>query len=321
MIVVLAGCGTSSETTGEKRPAEGIIATYTPGAGGIAYILSAGVSSIFNSDAPMEGVQLVTEATNGGAEIIYLVLDKEKQSKTAIGLNSVSEIVQAYNGELKLIPGTHDSLRAISYITYSAAHMLTAEKSGIQSYADLKGKRIGLPPGSATEAIVKALLKDGYGLEEGDYRVYPLSYNEISEGIQDGSLDAGPLLGAVPAALVHELSQLHDVRLLNIDEEAEQKFLEANPYYSVKEVEANTYQGQEETVKIPSLEVIAFTHENADDELVYQFVDTILSNGDALVEVHPIAKELIPENILQGTDQLPLHPGAEKYYREKGLIE
>lgn len=316
----LVACGKSEATSSEEEQLSGIIATYTPGAGGIAYVLSAGIGSIFNSDKVMPGVQLVTEATSGGAEIVYLVLDKAKQNKSAFGINSTAEVVQSYQGTYDLLPGEHSNLRAVSYITYSGAHMLVSANSSIHSYEDLKGKRIGLPPGSGTEAIMKALLKDGYGLEEGDYTVLPLGYKEIAEGIQDGSIDAGPLLGAVPAALVNELGQLHDIRLLTIDEESEKAFLENNPYYSVKKVEANTYPGQDEEVIIPSMDVIAFTHEETDEELVYHFVDTILNHQEELQGIHPIAKEINEETILNGL-QLPLHAGAEKYYKEKGIIE
>lgn len=319
LTAIVAGCGNEEQRKEDKdQKSSGIVPVYTPGSGGISYILSAGIGKIFNSQKAMPDVQLVTEATSGGSELVQMILDKSDQGKPAIGINALVDVAQAYDGNYDKMPGEHKNLRAVNFMNYAAAHMLVSEKSGIRTYEDLKGKKIGLPPGSATETIIKAVLKDGYGLADGDYKVIPLEYKEIQEGIQDGSIDAGPLLGAIPAPLVNELAQLHEIHYLSIDADAEKRFLEENPYYTVKTVDANTYPGQKEEIKIASMDVIAFTHKDTDDELVYQFIDTILSNKEELDKVHPAAKGINENTILNGME-IPLHPGAEKYYKEKGI--
>ncbi|MEK3935613.1 TAXI family TRAP transporter solute-binding subunit [Sporosarcina sp. FSL W7-1349] len=316
--LIAVGCsekgGAAEGEDGEKK-VSGIVPVYTPGAGGISYILSAGIGKIFNSGDKMPGVQLVTEATNGGAEIVQMTLDKANANQNVFGINAVVDVAEAYNGEYDKIPGEQKNLRAVAFMNYAAAHMIVSADSKIETLADLKGKKVGLPPGSATESIIKAVLKDGYGLEDGDYKVLPLGYNEIQEGIQDGSIDAGPLLGAIPAPLVNELAQLKDVRLLTVDKEAEEKFLAANPYYTMRTVEANTYPGQDKEVVVPSMDVIAFTHEGADEELVYNFIDTILSNKEEMDSIHPAAKDINNETIFEGLE-IPMHPGAERYMKE-----
>ncbi|SOB98833.1 TRAP transporter TAXI family solute receptor [Ureibacillus xyleni] len=319
--LLLGACGTVSSDSSNAEPekASGIIPIYTPGTGGIAYTISAGIGSIFNSNKVMEDVQLVTEATSGGAEIINMVLDKSTQGKTAIGFNSIVDVSKSYDGTYDKIPGEQKNLRAISYVTYTAAQVVTNEKSGIKSYEDLRGKTLGLPPGSATEGIVKALLKDGYGIDESEYKVVPLEYSEIAEGIKDGSIDAGPQLGAIPASLLTELSTSTDLTYLSIDNDAQKKFLDANPYYSVYEVPAGTYEGQDQPFIAPSMDVVAFTHEDADPDLVYNFLKTIVDYQEDIAAIHPVAKELNESTIAKGIDIMPLHEGAEKFYSEMGI--
>lgn len=319
ILLILSACGSSSNSSSEPGKASGIIPIYTPGAGGIAYTISAGVGSIFNSNKVMENVQLVTEATSGGAEIVNLILDKANDGKTAIGFNSVVEVSKSYDGTYDLIPGEHKNLRAISYITYASAQMITAKDSGIEGFDDLRGKTIGLPPGSATEGIIKALLKDGYGIAESEYTVIPLEYAEISEGVKDGSIDAGPLLGAIPASLLMELSTTTELNYLSVDEDAQEKFLGIHPYYTVYEVPAGTYEGQDSSFFAPAMDVVAFTHEDADPDLVYNFLDTILKYQDEIGAIHPVAKDLNESTITKGMDIMPLHEGAEKFYTEKGI--
>lgn len=165
-----------------------------------------------------------------------------------------------------------------------------------------------------------ALLEEEYGLVVGeDYQAIPLGNPDIQDGIKDGSLDAGVLTGSVPASLVTELGSTDNVRLITADEDEMNAFLEKYPYYNSVKVDKGTYPDQNEDITLGLFQTMLMTHEDTDEELVYTIMKEIWDNADKLKEVHPdfVINE---ETVLEGIE-IPLHPGAERLYKELGILE
>lgn len=314
---VLVGCGGGDKEASGNGKVSGIVPMYTPGAGGPNYIISAGIGQIFKSEKVMPDVVLTTEATSGVVEGTTLMIDRHKQGKPAFAAFTGEALSQAVHGELEEIPGEHPELLAVGWINSTINHIVVAENSSIKSIEDLKGKRIGsLPPGATATNLFNEVLEE-YGIGEGDYKHIPLGYAEIQEGIQDGSLDAGVLPGSLPNPTVTELGQLHPIRIIDVDEEIMEGLVEKHPYYSYVNVEGGMYPGQDEDVLMAGFESVISTHEDTDEELVYNLVKTIMENTEELKKVHPSA-DISEETILNGI-KTPLHPGAERYYKEVGI--
>ena len=306
-------------STNDDDFVSGVIPVYTPGSGGILYIVNAGLTNIMNNQGSLSDVKMATESTSGSSEIAALSLDKARENKPYLAAISEPDIYRIYEGTHEYFEGKHPDLRAVAKLGYAAIHLIVAEGSDIHSFADLKGKTVGVGAGTAQEAYIIDLLSTGYGLEAGvDYELIPIGYQEVQQGIQDNSVDSGVLMGSLPAPLMQETAQTTDVRILTVDEEAQKKVEESHPYYSFMPLEAETYQNQDDDLVIGSIDLITYTHENTPDLLVEEYLKGILENREAFEQVHGTAKAINEDTIADGM-LLPLHPGAEKYYRQAGI--
>jgi len=320
-VIVLAACGGSdgeSSGDGEKKAKGGIIPIYTPGTAGSNYILSAGITNLLNENEAVEGSQFSTEATSGDIEMLTLLLDRSDQDLPAFAATSAYGPNTAYFGKHPEMEGEYEDLRAVSYVSYSAMHLVVKENSDIHSFEDLKGKKIGaFVPGLTPDIYMKDFLSEAYGIEPDEYTSIPLNHDERATGIQDGSVDASFLLGAVPLPQISELSQMEDIRIIPMDEEKVNEFIADKPHFDTVLVEAGTYDGHDEDLLIGRFSSIYVTHKNTDDEIVYEFIKQTIENHDKLLEVHPSA-DITLDTALDGIE-LPLHDGAKKYYEEEGL--
>lgn len=247
------------------------------------------------------------------------MIEAYEDNKPAFGGIAASSVNEIYNGEYSHISGEHKELRGVAFLNDTALHVVTAADSGIKSFADLKGKKLAAPAGSAPTILLQTLLETSYGLTEDDYDLIPLDNAEVQEGIQNGSIDAGLLMGAVPSPLIRETQSSVDIRILTIGEEEWKTFHEKYPQFSSTVVEAGTYEGHDEDLILLTMIGILITHENTDETLVYNTVKTMMENNEELKDVHPTVN-INEETILNGID-IPLHPGAEKYYKEIGVLD
>jgi TRAP transporter TAXI family solute receptor len=322
VMLVACGGGDSSQpaTNGEETEGSfsGIVPVYTPGSGGINYIVSAGLANILNNEKVLPGASFATEATNGTSEIVQYMSERHQLGMPAFGGIGALGADQAFNGVLEPVPGEHDYLRGIGYLSYNALHLVVRENSPIQSFEDLAGKRVGVaaigtPPTELLEDLMEA-----HGVSKDDYQPLPLSsFTEIQEAVANGSVDAGYLMGAIPAPTVREIAQTENVRIIPVDPSIMETFESEHPYYSSVDIPAGTYPGQDEDITIGAFYSIYITHEQTDDEMVYKFLETIMNNTDGLKDIHPTF-DIVPETVTEGVT-IPYHPGALKYFEDHGI--
>src|SRR5699024_6807793 len=223
-----------------------------------------------------------TESTNGSSEIVKGVVDQYEKGKPAFGSPASDITTSMYNGEWEALPGEFDQINAVVRLSYAANHIVVPANSSIESLEDIEGKRIGIqPPGSSPYNFFTGFVEESYGLKDGDdYEAIPLGNPDIQEGIKDRSIDVGVLTGTVPAALITELASTDDIRLISLDEDLLNDFLESRPYYSSIDVESDTYQDQDEDIIVGAFETMLLTHEDTDEELVYTVLKEIWENVD-----------------------------------------
>ncbi len=294
-----------------------MIPLYTPPTGGTAYILGAGIASVTNKY--MTDIQMVVETTTGTLEMVRRLMERERINQEGFATFGTVEGFDAFKGLREYSGRAFPNLRAISYQTTYFVYLVVPADSPIKSYADIRGKRVGMGGAGSSVAVTGFILLEAHGVKKEDFKPLFYTYKQTMEGIKDGSLDAGFLGGSYPMASYTELSLTHRVRIVPVDKSGADKVMSERPYV-LDVVKAKSYKGLENDTPVMGWAGGIFTHAGVSSDLVYRFIKNLYEHREEYYQVHVAAKELKPEAALKGI-LVPLHPGAEKYLKEIGLIK
>ena len=315
MIVIFGLMTISSPLSG--RAATELIPFYTPPAGGTAYVLGAGITSVTNKYLPE--IKIVHEAASGTMDIVRRMIQRESAKKDCFGVFGTVDGWNAYNGRNEYgKPFT--SLRMVVFVNNTDLYFVVPEKSSVKSYTDVKGKRIGMGGPGSTPANTALFLFEQHGITKNDFKPYYYTYKETVEGIQDGSLDGGFVAGGYPIAAYTELATTHHVRIVPVDETLLKKITSEHPYYYQTVVKAKSYKGIEQDTPIMGFTTAVFTHLGVNPDLIYRVVKNLFDHRADYYGIHSSAKDMTPETALKGAS-VPIHPGAEKYFKEIGVMK
>ena len=281
--------------------------------GGTYYPAGAAMAKIWSS--VIEGMKASAQSTGGTAQNIQLMADGEAEVGFADGLYYF-----AYEGKGLFEGNAQKNLRALLPLSPEPIHFLVAKDSGIKTVADLKGKRVSTGAvGSGTEATAKMLLRLA-GLDpDKDLRCEPLGLADTASAMADKHIDAGLTVGAMGIAGVVEMATLGIVDFVDLPDDLIQKVQAELPYMNPFSIPANTYRGQTKEVKTFGSWNILIINEEVDEDLAYQMAKALFDNKSDLTVVNPVLNSVATENLHY--IQIPLHPGAEKYFKEVGAIK
>ena len=210
------------------------------------------------------------------------------------------------------------NVRSVATLAPNVGIFVTTESSGIKTIADLKGKRVVLgPAGAGFDYFLKPLL-DAHGVSYDDLTVLNGNYFAAGDMLADGKADAAFMGGAIPISAVDQLCSSQDVVFLRFDESAPEK-LKQYPFYYTVPVKADVYSDlNEDLIGINVGNMHLITHENVDEDIVYNLTKLMYENRAKIAEKHPAGNALNPKNAIRdyGT---PFHPGAIKFYKEAGI--
>jgi TRAP transporter TAXI family solute receptor len=226
----------------------------------------------------------------------------------------------AYNG-LRLFEGKAQTfLRGAIPLYPEPIQLMVAENSGIKSVRELKGKSVVIGAvGSGTEITCRALLKL-IGIDaDKDIKPQNLSLSETANAFGDRNIDAAFMMGAIGSAAVVEVATMGTGRLIPLEDDIIEALNKELPYYSAFTIPANSYRGQTEPLKVAATWNILSVHEKLDTDVVYAMTKALFENKNDLVNVAANMSFMNAEEV--GVIKIPLHPGAEKYYKEIGVIK
>lgn len=282
----------------------------TGGTGGTYYPLGGGMADHITKNA---GVTATAQATGASAENIRLLRDKK--ADIAFTQNDIAEYAAAGTNMFQQ-DGKIDSFQALGALYDETIQIVVSADSNIKSVADLKGKRVSVgAPGSGTEINAQQIL-EAYGLTFDDTQLQRLSFADSAKAIQDGKLDAAFQTAGTPTAAITELAATTGVKIIPIDSDKIDAIIAKYPYYVKTTVPANTYQTVPEEVTTVSVKSMLLIRSDLDEDLVYKVTKAIFDNTDKLG--HAKAKEIKLDSVLSGVS-IPIHPGAKKYFDEKGV--
>ncbi len=312
-----AGVGTMLSLV-QPRGAAAQIATRlsiaTGGTGGVYYPLGGGIASLISKY--VSGVEATAEATAASVDNLKLL----HTGHAALGLSGADIASQAFQGELKGLK-EKVALRAIASIYSNFMHVVTLESTGIRTVGDLKGKRVSLgAPGSGTE--VKGLrVLEAYGLGVKDLRSHDrLSVVESVGAIKDQKIEAFFWNAGLPTAAILDLAATPGTKIRLVPHpEAVAKMAEKyGRFYFVGMIPKGTYKGVDVDVPVAAETHALYGHERMPEPLAYQVTKVLLEHTTELAGVHSAAKELTLKGAVVGA-AVPYHPGAVRYYKEKGV--
>lgn len=286
----------------------GTAGTYYPVGGILANAISQPPKLVLTAVASNGSVANVNSIMGGSLESGFSQADVAYWAFTGTGI---------WEGKPKAA-----DLRAIANLYPESIHLVARKGAGIKSVADLKGKRVSLDePGSGTLVDARIIL-GAWGLKDSDVKAEYLKPNQAGDKMKDGAMDAFFFVGGFPAGAISELASTGaGIELVAIDGPNAAKILAQYKFFAVDAIPANTYKGVE-AVKTISVGAQWVTSAKVPAEIVYEVVKGMWGDKarGALDAGHAKGKMIRKETALSGIG-IPLHPGAEKFYKEAGLLK
>jgi len=287
------------------------ISVATGGTGGVYYPYGGGMAEIINKY--VKGVDAVAEVTGASVENVRLV-DK---GESAIGLVMGDTAFQSFAGTEKF-KGDPKKIRTLFVMYPNQFHVVVKKASGIAKISDLKGKKISLgAPGSGTAVQAEAVLTS-LGIPKGDISPSFLSFNETADALKNGTIDAGMWSVAPPTSSIMDLATTHDIQILPFSDDDIARIRKDHPYYSKYEIPAGVYRGVDQPVPNPAVWNVAVVSSEMSEDLAYQITKAIFDHQDELLKIHKAAEHTKPP-VTVANSAIPLHPGAVKYLKERGI--
>ena len=291
------------------------ISIATGGTGGVYYPLGGGIANVLSKYVP--NMQATAEVTGASVDNMKLV----GAGKAEVGFTMADTAWDAYQGQDKF-KDNKQAVRALVVFYPNLTHVVTVEGKGIEKMADLKGKRISTgSPGSGTEVMAFRIL-EAYGIDKDkDVKRERLSVAESVNALKDGKIDALIWVGGIPTPAITDLAATPNTKIKLIDhaDAVDKMRAKYGPLYVKEKIVAKAYPGQDKENTNIAVWNILVVNEKTDEKIVYDIVKTMFDKKAEIVAVHKDASFLSLDNQLTGGSPIPFHPGALKYFREKGL--
>ena len=284
---------------------------------GVYYPLAGAMSRIAYNAKDLN-IRATVEAT--GASVANAQLVGSGEVDFALLQNDIA--FYAYNGvTLPAFKGKPvRNMVGVFTIYPELVHIVATHASGVRSIKDLKGKRVVLgPPGSGTEQNALQTL-EVYGIKESDLaRAERLDAGASADQLKESQADAAFFTTGLGSAVIVDLFNSGKVAMVPIDPVPGEALRKAYLFYTLERIPANTYRGQEREALTPGVMAMMVARRDLPDDLVYRFTRAIFEDLAQFHSAHPAAKSLTLQTAQNGMP-LPLHPGAERFYREKGMV-
>jgi TRAP transporter TAXI family solute receptor len=308
------GLGMTLAATGAAHAQQQFVNVLTGGQAGVYYPLGVSLSQIFAKEIP--NARSTAQVTRASAENLNLL----QAGRGELAFTLSDALSDAWNGNAEAgFPRKLDKLRGLSATYNNYIQIVASADSGIRTVADLKGKRVSVGAAkSGTELNARAIFKAA-GLSYQDLaKVEYLPFGESVELMKNRQLDATLQSAGLGVASIRDLATAIKIVVIPIPADIVTKVGDAA--YQPSMIPANTYSGQTADVPTAALANFLVTHSGVSDDVAYRMTKAMYDNLDTLYAAHNAAKVIKRENAIKGMP-VPLHPGAERYYREIGLLK
>lgn len=300
--------------------AEEFITIGTGGVTGVYYPTGGAICRLVNKGRKEHGIRCSVESTGGSVYNIKTI----RAGELEFGVAQSDWQYHAFNGTSENFEadGPMEELRAVFSVHPEPFTVVARADAGISSFEDLKGKRVNIGnPGSGARGTTEVVL-DAMGWSIDDLALATeLKAAEQAAALCDNQIDAMIYTVGHPSGSIQEASTACDSVLVNVTGEAIDKLIADNSYYRTATIPGGMYRGTDEDVTTFGVGATFVTSANVSDDAVYAVVSSVFDNFDDFKKLHPAFANLTPEEMATAGLSAPLHPGAAKYYKEKGWIE
>ena len=303
----LFAASTAAQTPNPNWPKT--ITLGTASVGGTYFVYGQVWASLVNEKI---GTSISTQQTQGPNQNIILTDSRQVD----FGMTTMGVGLQAWEGKGDWTKGKqYRNIRALFPMYDTPFHFVALEKSGIKSVKDLAGKRAGVGPRAGTCGTYFPLMFEALGIKA---TIRNGQASDMGANLQDGLIDAFPFCAGIPIAAYSELETTNKVTFFTYTDEEIARLKKALPELSDSVIPKGTYKQQTADHKTVGVYNFSIAHKDVPEDLAYAVTKAVLDNNAALVKGHAAGKETLTENWNRNTF-LPFHPGAVRYYKEKGI--
>src|ERR687892_2038470 len=291
----------------------------TGGVTGVYYPTGGAICRLVNRDRAEHGIRCSVESTGGSVynvntiragELDMGVVQSDVQYKSLKGEGA------EFEGQ-----GPYEDLRAVFSVHAEPFTVVARADSGIEAFDDLKGKRVnGGNPGSGQRSTMEVLM-DAKGWTMDDFALASeLKSAEQSQALCDNKIDAMVFPVGHPSRSIHEATTTCDTKLIPVTGAEVDQLVEQNPYYAKAVIPGGMYRGTDDDVETFGVKATFVSSAAVPDEVVYEVTKAVFENFEDFKKLHPAFATLQQEEMVTQALSAPLHPGAEKYYGEAGMM-
>ncbi|MFC0200568.1 TAXI family TRAP transporter solute-binding subunit [Paracoccus rhizosphaerae] len=297
---------------------EQFITIGTGGQTGVYYVVGQSICRLVNRDSAETGLRCTAPATGGSIANINAI----KSGDMTMGVAQSDWQYHAYNGSSDYEGDAFEDLRSVFAVHPEPFTVLARADAGIENFEDLAGKRVNVGnPGSGSRGTFEIVL-DAMGMSMDDFALASeLRPAEQAAALGDNQVDAISYTVGHPNGSIQEATSTVDSNLVTVAGDAIDQLVADNPYYSKVTIPGGMYAGNDEDTETFGVKATFVTSAEVPEETVYQVVKAVFDNFDRFKGLHPAFESLEPEDMISEGNSAPLHPGAERYYREQGWIE
>ena len=290
----------------------------TGGVTGVYYVAGGAICRLMNKERAKTGIRCSVESTAASVynintiragELDFGVSQSDVEYDAVKGLNKFKE------------SGPDTNLRSVFSVFPEALMVVARKESGVKKFEDFKGKRFNVGnPGSGTRDTVNVLM-NAMGMKTSEFSLTSeLKPDEHGAALCDNKIDGFAFVVASPAANIQDPTTTCGAKLVNVTGPAVDKLVKDNSYYAIATIPGGTYPNNPDAVKTFGVVASFLTSAKVPDNVVYAMVSAVFDNFDEFKKLHPALANLEPKDMIKNGITAPLHPGAIKYYKEKGWM-
>lgn len=317
LLTTLAAGLATVMVTGVQAQADTFITIGTGGQTGVYYVVGQSICKLVNRGQADHGIKCTAPSTGGSVANINAI----KEGSMDMGVAQSDWQAYAYTGAPEFEGGQFEDLRAVFSVHGEPFTVVARADAGIESFADLKGKRVNIGnPGSGQRGTMEVLMGT-LGWSKDDFALASeLKSAEQSAALGDNKVDAIVFTVGHPNGSIQEATTTTEATLISVEGAEVDDLVEANSYYAKATIPAGMYKGTDSDTNTFGVKATFVSSASVDEETIYQVVKAVFDNFDRFKGLHPAFANLVEADMIADGLTAPLHPGAERYYKERGWM-